>query len=256
MVQNRVLPGLLVLEGKLVKTEKYRKPQYIGDPVNAVKIFNEKEVDELVVCDISTDRAQRGPNSQLIRRIADECFMPLTYGGGITNLDQIRTILKLGVEKVIINSALEHGTRLLSEAASVFGSQCVVASVDVGRDWLGRNKVCFQSGRKVSSENPESFVTKVISAGAGELIINSIDREASWKGMDIALLSQITRIAGVPVIASCGAGSIAHIKEAIQEGGASAVVLGSMSVYQQKGMGVLINFPTNAQLKEINYLKK
>lgn len=256
MVQNRVLPCLLVREGKLVKTERYKNPQYIGDPVNAIKIFNEKEVDELIICDISDERETRGPDLALVRRIADECFMPLTYGGGISTLNQIGDILKLGAEKILINSSLEKNTILLSEGAAVFGSQCMVASIDVKKDWLGRYKVCFQSGKKISVENPEDFVKRVISAGAGEIVLNNIDREASWKGLDVEILRKISDLSSVPVIAAGGAGHTDHIREAIERGGASAVALGSMVVYQQKGLGVLINFPAPQQLKEISILKR
>lgn len=256
MVQNRVLPCLLVQGGKLVKTVKYKHPQYVGDPVNAIKIFNEKEVDELMICDISRDRHSRGPDLEFIRRVADECFMPLTYGGGISSLLQIREILKLGVEKVVINAALENSHELLTEAAAVFGSQCVVASIDVKKDWLGRYRVCYDSGQRVSAESPEEKSVQVVKAGVGEIVVNNIDREGSWKGMDLELLKKITSVSTVPVIASGGAGAVDHIKDAIQKGGASAVALGSMAVFQQKGLGVLINFPPAKTLKEINDLKQ
>lgn len=256
MVQNRVLPCLLVQGGKLVKTEKYKHPQYVGDPVNAIKIFNEKEVDELMICDISRDRHRRGPDLEFIQRVADECFMPLTYGGGVSRLSQIKEILKLGVEKVVINTALGNSHELLSEAAAVFGSQCVVASIDVKKDWLGRYRVCYDSGLTLSGESPEEKSAAVVKAGAGEIVLNNIDREGSWKGLDLELLKRITSGSHVPVIASGGAGTVDHIKDAIQKGGASAVALGSMAVYQQKGLGVLINFPAAKTLKEINDLKQ
>ncbi|MBP9196737.1 MAG: imidazole glycerol phosphate synthase subunit HisF [Saprospiraceae bacterium] len=256
MVQNRVLPCLLVQNGKLVKTEKFKNPQYVGDPVNAIKIFNEKEVDELMLCDISEGRAVNGTDIALIQRIADECFMPLTYGGGITKLEQIKTILKSGVEKVVLNSALEKSVRLLNEGASVFGAQCMVASMDVKKDWLGRYKVCYQSGKRMTEESPEAFVERVVQSGAGEILVSNIDRESSWKGLDVELIKSVTSVSTVPIIVTGGAGSTDHIKEAIIKGGASAVALGSMAVFQQKGLGVLINFPNEQKLKEINYLKK
>ena len=256
MVQNRVLPCLLVQGGKLVKTVKYKHPQYVGDPVNAIKIFNEKEVDELMICDISRDRHSRGPDLEFIQRIANECFMPLTYGGGISRIAQIKEILRMGVEKVVINAALESNDELLSEAAAVFGSQCVVASIDVKKDWLGRYRVCYDSGLTMSGESPEEKSKAVVKAGAGEIVLNNIDREGSWKGYDLELLKRITSGSNVPVIASGGAGTVDHIKDAIQKGGVSAVALGSMVVYQQKGLGVLINFPSAKTLEEINDLKQ
>ncbi|MBK7222376.1 MAG: imidazole glycerol phosphate synthase subunit HisF [Saprospiraceae bacterium] len=251
MVQNRVLPCLLVQSGKLVKTTQFKNPQYVGDPVNAVKIFNEKEVDELMLCDISPDRHIKGPDMELIRKVADECFMPLTYGGGISHLDQIREILKAGVEKVVINSALAKGNSLVTEGAAFFGNQCIVVSMDVKKNWLGRYKVYFHSGQKESSFSPQEFLMEMIEAGAGEIIINNIDLEGSWKGLDLEMLKKMNAISSVPLIASGGAGNLVHIKEVFEETGVSAVALGSMAVYQQQGLGVLINFPKAQHLKEI-----
>lgn len=251
MVQNRVLPCLLVQSGKLVKTTQYKNPQYVGDPVNAVKIFNEKEVDELMLCDISPDRFLKGPDMEMIRKVADECFMPLTYGGGISHIDQIREILKSGVEKVVLNSAMANGTQLVAEGAAYFGSQCIVASMDVKKNWLGRYKVYFQSGKKESAYSPQDFLFEMVKAGAGEIIVNNIDLEGSWKGMDLDMLKKVNAVSSIPLIAAGGAGSLEHIKEVFEATGVSAVALGSMAVYQQKGLGVLINFPKSQHLKEI-----
>lgn len=251
MVQNRVLPCLLVQSGKLVKTTRYKNPQYVGDPVNAVKIFNEKEVDELILCDISGDRFERGPDLSMIRKVADECFMPLTYGGGISHIDQIKEILKSGVEKVVVNSTLAKGSQLVADGAAYFGSQCIVVSMDVKKNWLGKYKVYYESGKKESPYTPQSFLAEMVNAGAGEIIVNNIDLEGSWKGMDLELLKMINGLSSIPVIAGGGAGSLVHIQEVFEETGVSAVALGSMAVYQQKGLGVLINFPKSQHLKEI-----
>jgi len=254
MLQNRVIPCLLIKDNKLVKTIKFKRPQYIGDPVNAIKIYNEKEVDELIVLDISIDRKVRGPNFDLIRQIADECFMPVCYGGGISNIDQIQQILKIGIEKIAVNTAIMPDAQLISDAAKKFGSQCMVVALDIKKNWLGKCKVTFHSGQCVINTDIIEFVKKAEDAGAGEILINNIDRDGTWEGFDLELISKITSNVSIPVIVSGGAGHIDHIKDAITIGKASGVAIGSMAVFQSKGMGVLINFPKTILLEEINNL--
>ncbi len=254
MLQNRLIPCLLVKDGQLVKTEQFRNPRYVGDPVNAAKIFNLKEVDELIVLDISTGRNKRGPDMSLIRRLANECFMPLTYGGGITNINQIREILKAGVEKVVIGSAAHTHPWLVNEAAEMFGSQCIVVSVDIKKTIFGEYRLCYNSARKTSSKEIEVFLLEMEYAGAGEIIIHDLSREGTWKGFDIKLIRRICSNVEVPVIALGGAGDIVHIRSALVVGKASAVAIGSMAVFQQKNKGVLINFPDREALKKINHL--
>lgn len=254
MLQNRLMPCLLVKDGQLVKTEQFRNPRYVGDPVNAAKIFNRKEVDELIVLDISAGREKRGPDMSLIHRLADECFMPLTYGGGITNVIQIREILKAGVEKVVIGTAAHTHPRLIEEAAALFGSQCIVVSVDIKKNMFGEYQLRYNSGRKTSRKDIEVFLLELEYAGAGELIIHDLSREGTWKGFDIKLIRRICSNVEVPVIALGGAGDIVHIRSALVAGKASAVAIGSMAVYQQKNKGVLINFPERDVLNKINHL--
>jgi len=254
MLQNRIMPCLLVQNDKLVKTIRFKNPLYIGDPVNAIKIYNEKEVDELIVVDISENRAQRGPNFRLIREIADECFMPVCYGGGISTIDQIQQILKIGIEKVVINSAIFKNRLLIQQAARLFGNQCIVVSIDVKKNIWGNHKVTFGSGSKTIDTGLPDFVKEMEELGAGELLINDISREGTWEGFDLELLKKATSNADIPVIAMGGAGNMEHITAAISQGKASAVAIGSMAVYQNKGMGVLINFPKKEILETVNNL--
>lgn len=254
MLQNRVIPCLLVNNGKLVKTVRFRNPQYVGDPVNAIKIYNEKEVDELIVVDISENREKSGPNYKLIKEIADECFMPVCYGGGITSIEQIQQILKIGIEKVALNSSIYRNRQLIKEAAKLFGCQCIVVSVDVKKSFWGNYKVTFDSGSKSINTGLTEFVKEMEELGAGELLINNITNEGTWEGFDLDLLKKITSNVNIPVIAMGGAGNIEHIKEAISIGKASAVAIGSMAVFQNKGMGVLINFPKKELLDLVNNL--
>jgi len=254
MLQNRVIPCLLIQDNKLVKTVKFKNPKYIGDPVNAIKIYNEKEVDELIVVDISKKRYENGPNFNLIKQMADECFMPVCYGGGISNIDQIQKILKIGIEKIALNTAIMPDTQLISQAANKFGSQCIVVALDIKKNWLGKYKVTFNSGDQMINTDIVDFAKTAENAGAGEILINNIDRDGTWEGFDIEMIRKITSNVSIPVIAAGGAGNLSHIKDAITIGKASAVAIGSMAVYQSKGMGVLINFPKTKVLEEINNL--
>jgi imidazole glycerol-phosphate synthase subunit HisF len=254
MLQNRIMPCLLVLNDKLVKTVKFKNPRYVGDPVNAIKIYNEKEVDELIVVDISENRAQRGPNFRLIKEIADECFMPVCYGGGISTIEQIQQILKIGIEKVVINSAVYKNRLLIQQAAKLFGNQCIVVSIDVKKNFWGNYVVTFGSGSKTINAEFSDFIKEMEELGAGELLINNISKEGTWEGFDLELLKNVTSKVNIPVIAMGGAGNMEHIKAAISIGNASAVAIGSMAVYQNKGMGVLINFPGKELLEIVNNL--
>jgi imidazole glycerol-phosphate synthase subunit HisF len=254
MLQNRIIPCLLVRNDKLVKTVKFRNPHYIGDPVNAIKIFNEKEVDELIVVDISENRAQRGPNFRLIREIADECFMPVCYGGGISTIEHIREILKIGIEKIVLNSAIYKNRLLIQQAARLYGNQCIVVAVDIKKNIWGNYKVTFGSGSKTIDTGLTTYIKELEELGAGELLINDISREGTWEGFDIELLKKVTSNVNIPVIAMGGAGNMEHIIAAISQGQASAIAIGSMAVYQNKGMGVLINFPKKELLETVNNL--
>lgn len=249
MLIPRVMPCLLLQDGRLVKTVKFKNPSYVGDPVNAIKIYNEKEVDELIVLDIAATAERRPPNYELLRELVDECFMPLCYGGGIRSIEEIKTLLGLGIEKVAINSQAFRDPGLITKAAELYGRQSVVASIDVRRTFGGRASVFTENGRTDTRADPAEYATKMEQLGAGEVLLNSIDRDGTWEGYDIPLIRRVTSAVGIPVIACGGAGKVGDFGQAVKEGGASAVAAGSMVVYQGKGLGVLIRFPTRQELE-------
>lgn len=251
MLITRVMPCLLVENDRLVKTVKFKNPSYIGDPVNAIKIYNDKEVDELLIVDITATKEGRDPNFQLIKEIADECFMPVCYGGGINSTNQIKLLFGLGIEKVALNSHAINNPKLITDAANKFGSQSIVSSIDVKKNVFGKYTVYTHGGTKKSKYSPIEYAKIVEEAGAGEILLNSIDRDGTWDGFDIDLIRSVTETVNIPVIAIGGAGNLDHISTAIYTGGASAIALGSMAVYQGKDLGVLINFPSREKLEKI-----
>lgn len=249
MLRPRVIPCLLLKDGGLVKTRSFAAPSYVGDPINAVRIFNEKEVDELILLDIQASRNGRMPDFALIREIVNEAFMPVGYGGGVTSAEQAVSLINLGVEKIVVNKAALGGTRLLSEMADRLGSQAVVAAVDVKRDWLGRYRVYDATLGKSIDLDAVEHVTAAVKAGAGEIFINDVQRDGTGKGYDLELVRRVAREVGVPVIVCGGAGTVAHMREAIVAG-ASAVAAGSMFVYLGKHRAVMINYPASQVLQE------
>ncbi|PKP45412.1 MAG: imidazole glycerol phosphate synthase subunit HisF [Bacteroidetes bacterium HGW-Bacteroidetes-12] len=254
MRRTRVIPVLTLQNEKLVKTIRFKNPTYIGDPINAVKIFNEKEVDEIVILDITATKEKRQPNYKKIEEIAEEAFMPFAYGGGITSLNQIEHLFKLGIEKVVINSALATNLNLLREASNIFGSQSIVASIDVKKNWLGKLSVYTNSGSEKINLPLFEYVKKLEENGAGELFINSIDLDGTYLGYDNALIKNISELVDIPIIACGGASKITDFYEVMQHG-ASAVAAGSLFVYQGAQKGILINYPTQEKLAEEVYKK-
>jgi cyclase len=248
MLRTRVIPALLVRDGCLVKTVRFGKFSYVGDPCNTVRIFNELEVDELLVLDISNDRAKRGPDLSLIADLADECFMPLGYGGGIRSLADAQAVFATGIEKVVINTAAVVQPQIISEVAAVYGNQAVIASIDVKQGLMGKQTVWTANGRRNTSLDPVDWAVQVAQLGAGEILLTSIDQEGTWEGLDVALTRRVAGAVPVPVIAHGGAGSLRDIGNVVSRGGASAVALGSMVVFQKRGMGVLVNFPEPERL--------
>lgn len=248
MYHARVIPCLLLRGHGLVKTRKFKDPVYVGDPVNAVRIFSEKEVDELVVLDIDASREGREPNYELIAEIAGECFMPVAYGGGIRTLEQVRRVIRSGIEKVVINSAAVASTAVITQAAEVFGSQAVVAAIDVRKPLLGAYRVMTHSATQDAGVKLDEHVQRLVRAGAGELFLNSVDRDGTMAGYDLDLIRVVSRAVGVPVVACGGAGTVDHLRQAVHEGGASAVSAGSMFVFHGKHRAVLINYPTHLTL--------
>ncbi len=250
MLRARVIPCLLLRNGGLVKTVRFGKPTYIGDPINAVRIFNDKEVDELVFLDIGEDRAARGPNFDLLADIASQAFMPFGYGGGIRTIDHVRRLYALGVEKVIVNTAAADDPELISEAVRQAGSSGVVASMDVRRNWLGRYSVWVDSGRRDTGAEPVAWAKRLESLGAGEILLTSIDRDGTMGGYDTELIDRVAHAVSVPVVASGGAGTVGHLREAVDRG-ASAVAAGSLFVYQGRHRAVLITYPDYAELERV-----
>lgn len=249
MLKTRVIPTLLLQNDALVKTVKFKKASYIGDPINTVRIFNELEVDELVFLDITATNDKRVPNLKILSEIANECFMPLGYGGGLRDFDTIKSIFTIGFEKVVLNTITHEQPAFVTRVAEHFGNQAVVASIDVKKSFWGKNEVYSHAGQKNTGKNPVQWALELQALGAGEILLTSIDQEGTWSGFDIELIKKVTDAVSVPVIAHGGAGMLQHIVDGVKRGGASAVALGSMVVFQQKGMGVLVNFPDKQQLE-------
>ncbi len=251
MLKTRVIPCLLIKDRRLVKTVRFKTPAYVGDPVNAIKIYNEKEVDELIVVDITASFEKRPPPFDLLAEIARECFMPFTYGGGISSVDDARKIFGLGIEKVVINSHAVENPSFIKQLAELFGNQSVVIALDVKQNSLGKYVLHTHGGRKATSLDPVDFAVKAQHLGAGEIFLNSIDRDGTWEGYDVRLIKGLTEAISIPLIACGGAGRVEDFVAAVKEGGASAVAAGSMVVYQGKDLGVLINFPKREVLARL-----
>lgn len=248
MYRARVIPCLLIRGNGLVKTRKFKDPVYVGDPVNAMRIFSEKEVDEIVVLDIDASREVREPNYELIEEMAGEAFMPMAYGGGIRTVEQVRRLIRAGIEKVVINTAATQSTEIIKAAADLFGSQAVVGSIDVRKTLLGNYRVVTRSATVECKVDLHEHVQNLVAAGVGEILLNSVDRDGMMSGFDLSLISGVTQKVNVPVVACGGAGTIEHLTQAIREGGASAVAAGSMFVFHGKHRAVLINYPKNISL--------
>lgn len=248
MIRARVVPVLLLKGDGLVKTVKFRDPLYVGDPINTIKIFNEKEADELMLLDIDASRRGSGPAFDVINEIASECFMPLGYGGGIRSLDDIRKILALGVEKVVLNTAALRSPNIIAEASQLIGSQSVVVSIDVRRKMFGGYEVYGMGGREPSGRDPVTLAREMQSLGAGELLLNSIDRDGTRTGFDLELVRTVAMTVDIPVVACGGAGQMRDLRLAI-DAGASAVAAGSMFVYLGKHRAVMISYPTRTEIE-------
>lgn len=240
----RIIPALLLMNEGLYKTVQFKNAKYVGDPINTVKIFNEKEADELVLLDISASKEKKPINYKKIAEIAGEAFMPMAYGGGIKTFEDAVKVFDSGFEKVIINAAAAETPELLGAIARVYGRQAVVVSIDVKPDWLGKYKVYIYGGTRSIKSSPAAYAKMVEEAGAGEILLQAIHKDGTWEGYDIQLIKQVSEAVSIPVVACGGASGIDDFKKAVVEGHASAVAAGSMFVYQKKGMGVLISFPT------------
>jgi cyclase len=251
MLRTRVIPCLQLIDESLVKTVKFVNHGYIGDPINTVRIFNELEVDELCFLDIRATIEKRQPNFKILAEIANECFMPLSYGGGVNDAEMAKKILSIGFEKIVLNTAAYTNPKLVTQIANYSGNQSVVGSIDVKKNLFGKYQIFTDDGRTKQTKDPVQWGKELEDLGAGELLLTSMDKEGTWSGYDVDLILKVTEAVTIPVIANGGAGSLDHIGQVIKNGHASAVALGSMVVYQQKGMGVLVNFPDSEKLKTV-----
>lgn len=243
----RIIPVLLIDNQDLVKTVQFEKPTYLGDPVNAVKIFNIKGIDELSILDISATKREIEPDFELLKDIASQAFMPLSYGGGIKNLEQIKKLFSIGYEKVVINTAFYENPELVRQAADYVGSQSIVVSIDV-KKLNGEYKVVIHDGQKIIEENPVEYAKRAEEYGAGELFLNSIDNDGMMRGYDLQLVQSVVKAVNIPVVACGGAGGISDLKKVLKDGGAHAAAGGSMFVYYGRLKAVLITAPTEEEL--------
>ena len=248
MLKTRVIPVLLLKDLGLVKTVQFSEPKYVGDPINAVKIFNDKEVDELIFLDINATNEKREPSFELLSRIASEAFMPFSYGGGLRDIDDVKKIMEIGVEKVILNTYAFENPNFIKQVADRFGSQSVVVSIDAKKKNNGGYEVFINSGKVATGKDPKEWAIEVERMGAGEIFLNSIDQDGTRDGFDIKLVKYISDAVSIPVIACGGAGKVEDLKSAIGAG-ASAVAAGSMFVFVGPHRAVLINSPNPQELK-------
>ena len=251
MLSTRVIPVLLLHKQGLVKTIKFKDPGYIGDPLNSIRIFNEKEVDELIFLDIDKSKENKEPNYDLIASFASECFMPVCYGGGIRTIDQMKKIFSIGVEKIALNTIALSDEYLVREAVKTFGSQSIVVSIDIKKNIFGKYKIYNHRLKKTIKKNIHEFIQLLHNIRVGEILINNVDLDGMRTGYNIDLMKMITEQTDIPVIACGGAGSLEDFKEVKQKTGVSAVAAGSFFVYHGKHKAVLISYPKYEKLCEI-----
>jgi imidazole glycerol-phosphate synthase subunit HisF len=246
------MPVLLLKDGDLVKTRKFREPSYVGDPINAVRIFNDKKVDELILLDISEGRPSASTET-LLAEIASEAFMPIAFGGGVVDVQQAERLFRCGVEKVVVNTATVSRPTLVKEIAKQFGRQSVVVSIDVRRVFGRGRRVITRGGRTITKLEPSEHARQMEDTGAGEILVTSIEHEGMLKGYDVDLVASVSAAVRIPVIANGGARNVADFVCAVNTGHASAVAASSMFIYQGKHRAVLINFPDETTLRKELY---
>jgi len=251
MLRPRIIPSLLVHDNGLVKTVHFKNPKYVGDPINAVKIFNEKEVDELAVFDIDATVLGNEPNYALIKKLANQSRMPLCYGGGVKTVEQAQKIFGLGIEKIALSSAVIENSDLVSQIADRVGSQSVIVVLDVKKKFLGGYEIHTHNGKKATGINPVEFAVKVEKLGAGEIIINSIDQDGAMKGFDMDLIDKICEKISIPITVLGGAGSLQDIKKVIDKHKIIGVAAGSLFVFKGVYKAVLINYPAKKEKEEL-----
>lgn len=251
MARTRVIPVLLIQNEGLVKGVQFKNHRYVGDPINAVKIFNEKEVDELCVLDISATVNNKKPDIRRIADIVSEAFMPISYGGGVTQLDEAKELLYSGVEKILLNTALHTHPNLITEIANSAGNQSAVASIDVKKNIWGKYKVYSRNATKDTGKDVLEFAKECENKGAGEILLNCIEKDGMCNGYDTELIKKVAQSVQVPVVAVGGAWQTGHMVEA-KRAGASALAAGSMFVFHGKHKAVLISYLNNNEIKDIN----
>ncbi len=252
-MRKRVIPVLQVSDGKLVKTRRFREPRYVGDPINTVKILNEKGADELILLDISVTAAGREPDYGLVRDLASEAFMPLCYGGGVTQIAQMRRLFATGIEKIAVNHAALRDLGLIRAAAAEFGSQSVVASVNLKRGRFRRQTYCVFDylSMRLTKREPLSFVAELEEAGAGEILVTCVDRDGMMTGYEVEAIGRLAAASSVPLVALGGAGTLDHVRQVLATTEASAAAAGSLFVFHGPHRAVLIQYPDEDHLEEI-----
>ena len=251
MIHPRIIPCLLLRGRGFVKTKDFRNPVYLGDPINIVRIFNEKEVDEIVILDIEATVQGKIPAFDFLQEIATECFVPLAYGGGIRNIDDAKTLFRTGFEKICINTIAMENPSVISEFADHFGSQSVVVSIDVRKGWSGRYQVFTRSGTKGTGLDPVEAACMAVENGAGEILLTSIDRDGTFQGYDLDLVRRVTTAINVPVIACGGAGKASDLINVIRRANAAAAAAGSLFVFHGPHRAVLINTPSHEEIYKL-----
>lgn len=255
MLHPRIIPNLLIHKNGLVKTVNFKNPKYVGDPLNAVKIFNEKSVDELIITDIDASTKNMEPNYNLIEKLANQSRMPICYGGGINNVNQAAKIFSLGVEKIAISSAAIKNPKLISEIASSVGSQSVVVVLDIKKSFFGNTYELFiNNGTQKMKVDPFQFINKIKSMGVGEIVINSIDKDGTMKGYDYKLIDMTRKETSLPITVLGGAGSLKDIADLIRKYSIIGAGAGSIFVFKGKYRAVLINYPND--IEKIDLIKK
>jgi len=253
MLHHRLIPILLLKNNGLVKTIRFKDAKYVGDPINVVKIFNEKEVDELMLLDILASKERREPNFRMIEQIAGECFMPLAYGGGVKSFAQAKKLFSIGIEKVCLHSSAIENPELITKLAEYYGSQSIVISIDIKKNWLGRYRLYHSGDSRLLRWNWKEYIHRVIEAGAGELVLNAVDKDGTLSGPDLELISTASLLTDIPLVAVGGISSMDDIRDVIKAG-ASAAAAGAYFIYHGPHRAVLITYPKQEDLKKsLNY---
>lgn len=256
MFVPRIIPVLLLKNKGLVKSVRFKNYRYIGDPINAVKIFNDLQADELVFLDILASKEKRSVSLDFVRNVGDEANMPFAVGGGIRSTEDIRKIINAGAEKVAINTYAVQNPDFIEKAAREFGSSTIIVSIDVKKKRFGKKQIYTLAGSRPSGLSPVDFARQVEDHGAGEILLNSIDHDGMMEGYDLELIRSVADAVNIPVVACGGAGNLGHLREGIIKGHASAVAAGSMFVYHGPRKAVLVNYPTIEEKKETTSYEK